>query len=126
MRGHSLTFTSRAAVLGLSLCAVVLMLAYPTKEYLGQRSAIAAAHREQAQLQSQIDALTRQHAAATDPTQVEAQARARLHYTLPRTRNYIQVAPPPTATKAGNATVPADPGGSWYGQLWASDRTAGS
>ncbi|HEY5336015.1 MAG TPA: hypothetical protein VIJ71_08340, partial [Mycobacteriales bacterium] len=35
---HLLAFTSRAAVLGLAVCVMVLTLAYPLKEYLGQRS----------------------------------------------------------------------------------------
>ena len=34
-------------------------------------------------------------------------------------------APVKTATKAGNATVPADPDGSWYGTLYGSVQTAG-
>ena len=129
-QGHSLTFTSRAAVLGLTLCAVVLMLAYPAKEFVGQRSAISAAQSQQRALEAQIAQLTREHAAATSPAQVEAQARAQLHYTVPGTRNYIVVTPaapkPSTAAvKAGNATVPNDPDGTWYGTLLQSDTTAG-
>jgi cell division protein FtsB len=128
---HSLTFTSRAAVLGLTLCAVVLMLAYPTKEYLGQRSAISAAETQQRRLEAQIATLTQQHAADTSPAQIEAQARARLHFVSPGTRNYIQVSPPaaapaPAAVRAGNATVPTNPSGTWYGTLWGTDSTAGS
>jgi hypothetical protein len=106
------------------------MLAYPAKEYVGQRSAIAAAQRQQRSLEAQIAQLTAAHAAATGPAQVEAQARAQLHYTLPGTRNYITVAPAaPAARKnvtAGNATVPNDPDGTWYGTLLQSDTAAGS
>ncbi len=128
-QGHSLTFTSRAAVLGLTLCAVVLMLAYPAKQYVGQRSAISAAQSQQHQLEAQIAQLTQEHAAATSPAQIEAQARAQLHYTLPGTRNYIVVTPAtpkkPSAVRAGNATVPSNPDGTWYGTLLQSDTTAG-
>ncbi len=127
--GRSLTLTSRAAVLGLTLCAVVLMLAYPTKEYLGQRSQIAAAQAEQRQLGQQLQALAAAHARNLDPAQIEAQARARLHFTTPGTRNYIQLAPvvpPAKATRAGHAIVPAGADGSWFATLWGSDTSAGS
>jgi cell division protein FtsL len=127
---HSLAFTSRAAVLGLAVCVMVLTLAYPFKEYLGQRSQIAAEVSQQNALRADIQRLTAEHQAATDPTQIEQQARARLHYTFPGQKNYIQLAPAaPTKTapvKAGNATLPTDPGGTWYGKLWTSDQTAGS
>ncbi len=115
-------------MLGLTLCAVVVMLAYPTKQYLGQRSQISAAEAQQRLLQRQIAQLGKEHAAATDPATIEAQARAELHYTLPGTRNYIVVTPPKAAPKpvtAGHATLPVDPGGTWYGALWQSDTTAG-
>lgn len=127
---HSLAFTSRAAVLGLAVCIMVLTLAYPLKEYLGQRSQIAAAVTQQKQLRADIQRLTAEHQAANDPTHIEQEARARLHYTFPGQKNYIQLAPaapkPTAPAKAGNATLPADDGGSWYGKLWSSDRTAGS
>lgn len=117
-------------MLGLAVCIMVLTLAYPLKEYLAQRSQIAAEVSQQNQVRAQIQRLTAEHQAASDPTHIEQQARARLHYTFPGQKNYIQLAPPPSAAppvrKAGNATLPTDSGGTWYGKLWTSDKTAGS
>ncbi len=112
------------------LCAVVLTIAYPTKEYLAQRSANAASAAQARQLSAQIQQLTAEHLAAQAPAAIEQQARERLHYTLPGERNYIQLAPPTApakpAKRAGNAVLPTDDSGTWFGQLWESDKTAGS
>ncbi|HEY5334714.1 MAG TPA: septum formation initiator family protein, partial [Mycobacteriales bacterium] len=93
-------------------------------------SQIAAAVAQQNGLRADIQRLTAEHQAANDPTHIEQQARARLHYTFPGQKNYIQLAPaapkPSAPVKAGNATLPTDAGGTWYGKLWSSDKTAGS
>lgn len=115
-------------MLGLAVCVTVLTLAYPLKDYLGQRTQIAAQVAQQRQLQAEIGRLSAEHQAANDPAQIQQEARERLHYVLPGQRNYIQLAPPPAPApvpKAGNAAVPTDPGGTWFGRLWRSDQTAG-
>ncbi len=40
-------FTSRAAVLAVVICAIALSLAYPVREYIGQRRQIAQQARDQ-------------------------------------------------------------------------------
>jgi cell division protein FtsB len=126
---RQLTFTTRAAVLALAFCAVLLTLAYPVREYFAQRSQISEAQAETSALQQQADALTKQHAQAVDPTQVENDARTRLHYTFPGQKNYQVVGPPPApakpaVTEQGHAKVPTDPNASWYQRLWDSDVAA--
>jgi cell division protein FtsB len=126
---HQLTFTTRAAVLALAFCAVLLTLSYPLKEYFGQRGQISKARAQAASLEQQVSSLTKQHADAQDPSQVENDARTRLHYTFPGQQNYQVVGPPPAPVKPavikqGHAKVPVDPNATWYQRLWDSDVTA--
>ena len=51
------SLTSRAAVLALVLCTLVLMLAYPVQQYLAQRGVMAKLHRANTAAQLQVDAL---------------------------------------------------------------------
>jgi cell division protein FtsB len=124
-----LTFTTRAAGLALAFCAVLLTLAYPVKEYLGQRGQINSAKAQSVALEKQVASLTEQHQNAQTDSQIENDARLRLHYTYPGQQNYIIVAPTPVATapaiaEKGHAKVPVDPDATWYQRLWDSDLTA--
>jgi cell division protein FtsB len=124
-----LTFTTRAAGLALAFCAVLLTLAYPVKEYFGQRGQISSARAQSAALEKQVASLTQQHENAQQPAQIEIDARTRLHYTFPGQKNYIVVGPSPAAAapviaEQGHAKVPVDPNATWYQRLWASDVTA--
>ncbi|HEV7207859.1 MAG TPA: hypothetical protein VGN54_03875 [Mycobacteriales bacterium] len=127
--GARLTFTTRAAVLALAFCAVVLTLAYPVKAYLAQRAEINSQRTEQRTTLTRLTQLTRAHAQAQDPAQVQIQARIRLHYVFPGQQNYLELAPPavPAApvAEAGHAKVPLNPHATWYGRLWTSDVAAG-
>jgi len=127
--GSRLTFTTRAAVLALVFCAVLVTLAYPLKEYLDQRGQIRAAEAEQSTTAAHVQQLTKEHAQAQQPAVVEEQARQRLHYTMPGEQNYVVVTPPvapkPTVQHPGHAKVPVDPNGTWYDRLWGSTAAAG-
>ncbi len=116
-------------MLALAVIAVLLTLAYPLKQYLAQRGQLHAAVAQQQQDLATVTALQRAHALATTTPQVEAQARARLHYTFPGERNYIRVLPTPkpapTSVRQGHATVPLAPGTTWYARLLRSDADAG-
>jgi cell division protein FtsB len=127
--GRRLTFTTRAAVLALVFCAVLVTLAYPLKQYLDQRSQIRTAAAQERSTEQRVKQLTTQHQQAQQPAVVEEQARQRLHYTLPGQQNYIVLQPVAPARPAiehtGHAKVPLDPGSTWYDRLWDSTVVAG-
>jgi hypothetical protein len=113
-------------VLGLVVCALVLSLAYPAKEFLAQRGEISRLQEEQRQAQARVSALEDRKRQLDDPAYVRAQARARLHYVLPGETVYV-VSSPSGSDRAGGAApdvreVGQD--GSWYGRLWGTVRTA--
>ena len=117
-------------MLALALCAVLLTLAYPLRQYLGQRAQIAAEVATQRATEQSIRTLGEEHASAADPSVIEAEARSRLHFTLPGERNYIVLVPvpvaKPTVIRHGHTVVPDPPGSTWYGRLWRSDVSAGA
>lgn len=118
--------TGRAAVLGLVVCALVLSLAYPAKEYLAQRGEIGRLQAEQKAAQARVTALEERRRQLNDPAYIRAQARERLHYVLPGETAYIVVPPAGSAGSGGAAPdVPAvSEDGSWYGRLWDTVQTA--
>ncbi len=124
-----MALTTRAAVLALAFCAVLLTLAYPVKEYLAQRAEINSQRTEERTTMARLAELTRQHAQAQNPSQVQIEARSRLHYVFPGQQNYIELSPPaphaPPVAAAGHVQVPLNPRDTWYGRLWNSDVTAG-
>jgi cell division protein FtsB len=118
--------TGRAAVLGLVVCALVLSLAYPAKEYLAQRGEIGRLQQEKAETQARVKALEERRRQLKDPVYIRAQARERLHYVLPGETAYVVVPPAGSAGSGGAApdvpTVSEDT--SWYGRLWDTVQTA--
>jgi cell division protein FtsB len=118
--------TGRAAVLGLVVCALVLSLAYPAKEFLAQRGEIGRLEQQQREARVRVAALEERQRQLADPAYVRAQARERLHFVLPGETVYV-VVPPAGAAGAGGET-PELPvvsrEGSWYGRLWGTVRAA--
>ncbi|MFB7475377.1 septum formation initiator family protein [Kitasatospora sp. NPDC056184] len=123
-------FTSRATVLVLVLCSLVAILAYPTRQFISQRSEISAQRARAEHARQQVEQLRREKARWQDPEYVKAQARTRLHYAMPGETPYIAVdpagqdaaksalgAPPPAA---GPAAGPAEPARPWYASVWDS------
>ncbi len=117
---------------GLVVCALVVSGALPLREYLSQRSAIAAAVATQAAQRERVASLEQQQGQLQDAAYVRSQARLRLHYVLPGETAYVVLgsaaAPGPAGPKgrsqpAGGSAAP------WYSQLWgsvrAADRTGG-
>lgn len=118
--------TGRAAVLGLVVCALVLSLAYPAKEFLAQRGEIGRLEQQQREARERVAALEERSRQLSDPAYIRAQARERLHFVLPGETVYV-VVPPSDGTEAeGSAPeLPAvSPQGSWYGRLWGTVRAA--
>jgi len=113
--------TGRAALLALVLCALVVALAYPMRQYVSQRSDIADQRRQAQEAQKKVEQLRQEKARWQDPDYVRAQAREHLHYVMPGETGY-QVAggPPATADSAAGhpSTSEAAAHRPWYDNLW--------
>ncbi|MCW2622052.1 MAG: ftsL2 [Frankiales bacterium] len=114
--------TTRAAVLGLVLCALVVTLAIPLRELLAQHSQIAGLQADQSAAEQRVAELAQQKRLLEDPTYVAALARQRLHFVKPGETAYVVLAPEqPAALATAPATrVNADARSPWYSQLWGS------
>ena len=121
--GYFLGITSprRVAMLATVVCVLALSVAVPLRNYVGQRSELAAVHEQQQILAGKVAELERRRALLADPQHVEAQARERLQYVRPGEAPYV-VQLPPGQTAAGfagtgSAVVPRQ---LWYVELWKS------
>jgi cell division protein FtsB len=126
-RGSGLT--TRAAVLALVLCAIVVALAYPVREYVAQRAEIAALRAQERAQRAAVDELRRQAARWDDPAYIRAQARERLHFVEPGETAYVVLTPPtpkPAVTvQQPTGQVVTVTGGSWFDRLWGTVEVAG-
>jgi cell division protein FtsB len=120
--------TTRAAVLGLVFCALLVSAALPLREYLAQRGQIAAAQAKQEQDRARVQALEDRLRQLQDPAYVRAQARSRLHFVLPGETAYVLQAPLPAPTPTGRSALAgataSGPEAPWYSQIWSSVRVA--
>ena len=120
--------TTRAAILGLVVCALVVSAGLPLREFLSQRADIRHLQQSQAAARARVAALEDQKARLADPDYVAALARDRLHFVRPGEIAYVVIAPsapPTTPTDARRAAAaPAGPEAPWYSQLWGSVRSA--
>ena len=121
--------TGRAALLALVLCALVVALAYPMRQYIAQRSDIADQRREAQQARQKVEQLREQKARWQDPEYVRTQAREQLHYVAPGETGYSVPDPAPSgdssAAQHKSAGSPGDGGQAaaaarrpWYANLW--------
>jgi cell division protein FtsB len=119
--------TSRAAVLAIAVCAVVLTLAVPLQQYLAQRAQVNGLAAEERAERARVTALQQQQAQWNDPNYVRQQARERLHFVKPGETAYVIVDPTPQPRPTTTATPKSLPqAGPWYGQLWSTVQTAGA
>jgi cell division protein FtsB len=129
--GGGLTLTTRAALLGLALCAVVLTLAYPLREYLSEHRQINQLAAQVSRDKATVTAMRQSGREDTDPVYIEQQARIRLHMKRPGDLVFQLPAPLPaqiTKQKAGAVHTPILPGHSaqpWYSQLYRSTVESG-
>ncbi len=109
--------TGRAAVLALTVCALVVALAYPTRQYIAQQSQIAQQRRQAEQARRRVEQLKEQKARWADPSYVRARARVQLHYVLPGETGYVM---PGGSAVAGTASGAMASGADrpWYDNLW--------
>ena len=119
-------------MLGVALCAVVLLLAYPTREYLAQRHEIAKLEQAQQVHRERVAELEHRRRQWEDPAYVKAQARKRLQYVMPGEVGYVVIPPTPTpaATSAPRSLTVAPRGSDatapWYSRLWGTVQAADS
>ena len=120
---HLLGITSprRAAMLAAVICVLGLSVAVPLRNYVSQRSDLAAVHEQQLIMADKVAELERRRALLSDPRHVQAQARERLRYVRPGETPYVVQLPPgqTTAAVAGTGSTVA-PRELWYGRLWKS------
>lgn len=120
--------TTRTAILGLVVCALVVSAALPLREFLSQRADIRHLEQSQAAAKARVTGLEEQKARLADPDYVAALARDRLQFVRPGETAYVVIAPtaPPAASGDGRraATAAAGPEAPWYSQLWGSVRSA--
>ena len=114
-------FTSRAAVLAVVLCAIALSLAYPVREYLGQRRQIDQLEAQRQTIEIQVHRLEAEHRKLTDPAYIEQQARDRLHMCMPTQTCYVVI---PGQRFAGQSAPAGGPVVPWYERLWDSVHAA--
>ena len=116
--------TTRAAVLGLVLAALVVSFALPLREYLAQRGEIRRLEQSQAAQRERVAELERARDRLADPAHIAAEARRRLHYVMPGETAYVVLTPEelpgPTDPTAEENGLPAGPEAPWYSQVWGS------
>ncbi|HEX3815046.1 MAG TPA: septum formation initiator family protein [Mycobacteriales bacterium] len=117
--------TRRAAVLALVVCALVLSLAYPLKQYLAENSRVAVLAQQNAQKQAQVDELERRKAQLKDPAYITMLARERLQYVVPGESQLVVIREGQTGAAADESTKAHSTGSApWYSQLWGSVQKA--
>ncbi|MFE1785067.1 septum formation initiator family protein [Streptomyces sp. NPDC059506] len=110
--------TGRAAVLALVLCALVVALAYPMRQYIAQRSQIAE-QQEQARLaRERVERLREEKARWKDPAFVRSKAREHLHYVMPGETGYVMADPSGKDGDDGREPSGAAAERPWYESLW--------
>ncbi|RFU87879.1 septum formation initiator family protein [Streptomyces triticagri] len=107
--------TGRAALLALVVCSLIVALAYPIREYVGQRADIQQQERELAEARAQTERLRDAKARWKDPAYVQRQARERLHMVLPGETGYTV---PGTGAPAALRSDPGAADRAWQTNLF--------
>lgn len=114
--------TGRAAILAIVVCAIAMSLAYPVREYIAQRRAIAELQAEKARVEGERRALEAQARQISDPNWIKRTAKERLHYCGPGEKCYVVMdARPGKGQPAVKQQAPRPP---WYQTLWESVEAA--
>jgi cell division protein FtsB len=118
--GYAVGVTSgrRAALLAAVVCVLILSVAVPLRNYVGQRAELSAVHEQQLILTDKIAELERRRVLLADPEHIETQARERLRYVRPGEAPYLVQLPPGQAAAVAGGVPPPAP--LWYTQLWKS------
>ncbi len=113
--------TGRAAVLAVVLCAIVLSLAYPVREYMAQRQQIDQLVALQQTMLTQVKNLQAEQARLSGRSYIEQLARQELDMCFPGTQCYVIEGSHPLASSA--RPQPSGPA-PWYAKLWQSVQQA--
>ena len=113
--------TGRAALLAVVMCAIALSLAYPVREYIGQRRQIDQLLVTQQSLSQQVKNLQAEQRKFSDPSYIEQQARDQLHYCMTGEKCYVIIGNSPAPDGGPARTTSAT---SWYSKLWGSVQKA--
>jgi cell division protein FtsL len=109
--------TSRAAVLAVVICAIVLSLAYPVREYVAQRQQIDQLIAQRQTMLAQVKNLEAEQARLSDQSYIEQLARQELDMCFPGTQCYVIEG----SQSLINGASPQPPGPApWYAKLWRS------
>jgi cell division protein FtsL len=115
--------TSRAAVLAVVICAIVLSLAYPVREYVAQRQQIDQLVAQQQTMLAQVKDLQAEQARLGERSYIEQLARQELDMCFPGAQCYI-VEGGQSLTGGSPAQRPGP--APWYAKLWRSVEQADS
>ena len=115
--------TSRAAVLAVVICAIVLSLAYPVREYLAQRQQIGQLVAQQQTMLAQVMNLQAEQARLANRSYIEQLARQELDMCFPGAQCYIVEGG--HSLISGSAAARSGPA-PWYAKLWRSVEQANS
>ncbi|MDG4859184.1 septum formation initiator family protein [Streptomyces sp. T-3] len=107
--------TGRAALLALVLCSLIVALAYPIRQYVGQRADIVEEQQKLDDARRDAEQLRDAKARWQDPAYVEQQARERLHMVKPGETGFT-VVDPSGATRRRTDQGAADR--AWYANLF--------
>jgi len=113
--------TSRAAVLAVVICAVVLSLAYPVREYLAQRQQIGQLVAQRQTMLTQVKNLQAQEAKYSDRSYIEQLARQELDMCFPGTQCYVVES---GQSVLGSAQPQQSGPAHWYAKRWQSVQQA--
>jgi cell division protein FtsL len=109
--------TSRAAVLAVVICAIVLSLAYPVREYVAQRQQIDQLVAQRQTMLAQVKTLQAEQARLSDPSYIEQLARQELDMCFPGTQCYVIEG---SQSLLNGTTAPPRGPAPWYAKLWRS------
>src|SRR6201993_3943456 len=113
--------TSRAAVLAVVICAIALSLAYPVREYKGQRQQIGQLVAQRQAMLTQVKSLQAEQARLSDRSYIEQLARQELDMCFPGTQCYVVEGS--QSLTGGSRAQPSGPA-PWYAKLWQSVQQA--
>ncbi len=114
---RSTRLTSRAAVLAVVICAIVLSLAYPVREYVAQRQQIDQLLAQRQAMQAQVKTLQAEQARLASQSYIEQLARQQLDMCFPGTQCYVIEGS--QSLLSGTSAQPPGPE-PWYAKLWRS------
>ncbi|MDB1087211.1 septum formation initiator family protein [Streptomyces sp. ACA25] len=114
--------TGRAALLALVVCALIVALAYPLRQYIGQRAEIGDQRRQAEEARQRVEELRDEKARWQDPAYVEQQARRHLHFVRPGETGFLLPRDPGEPDTADEERRDRHRGAAaqrpWYDNLW--------